>query len=293
MVPLLVLNVAGLTRELLTRFPQQARHMVTLGSEGSSALLGTVLPAVTCSVQSTLLTGLLPREHGVVANGWYYRDLATVHFWEQSNSLVQGEKLWQAAKKRDKNFTSAQLFWWFNMYSGNDVAVTPRPAHLENGALISLTYTDPPQLADELDAELGRFPLFQFWGPDAGIASSEWIEKCALHVLKHNAPTLTLVYLPHLDYNLQRLGPDDLRIAEDLAAVDAIVGRLAEAARAKGMQVVILSEYGMSQVSGAVDINRVLRRAGYLRAQAQHTWELLDCGASRAFAVADHQVAHV
>lgn len=293
MTPLLVLNVAGLTRELLTRFPQRAKNMVTLASEGGSCPLAPVLPAVTCPVQATFLTGLLPREHGVVGNGWYYRDLARVHFWEQSNALVQGEKLWQTGKQRDRNFTSAQLFWWFNMHSGNDVAVTPRPAHKADGSLISLTYTDPPQLAHELDAAYGRFPLFKFWGPDAGIEASQWIEQCTLHVLRQFSPTLTLAYLPHLDYNLQRLGPDDLRIGDDLEAVDQVVGRLVEAARAKGMQVVILSEYGMTQVDGAVHINRVLRRAGYLRAQEQADWELLDCGASRAFAVADHQVAHV
>ena len=288
-----MLNVVGLTRELLSRFPAQAKNIVTLASEGSSCLLGTVLPAVTCSVQSTFLTGTLPREHGVVANGWYFRELGEVHFWKQSNALVQGEKIWHAAKKRDKSFTSAQLFWWYNMYSGNDFAVTPRPAHLADGSLISLTYTDPPGLAPELDEELGRFPLFEFWGPNAGIGSSEWIEKSTHAVLRRFAPTLTLVYLPHLDYNLQRLGPDDPRIAADLEATDRIIGRLAEAARAQGIHVVILSEYGMTQVNGAIDINRELRRAGFLRVQQQHTWELLDCGASRAFAVSDHQLAHI
>src|SRR5205823_6867108 len=118
MTPLLVLNVVGLTRDLLTRYPQRAKNIAALASEGGSCLLGTVLPAVTTTVQSTFLTGLMPREHGVVANGWYFRELAEVHFWKQSNGLVSGEKVWQAAKKRDKEFTSAQLFWWYNMYSG-------------------------------------------------------------------------------------------------------------------------------------------------------------------------------
>jgi predicted AlkP superfamily pyrophosphatase or phosphodiesterase len=239
------------------------------------------------------LTGLLPSEHGIVANGWYFRDLAEVHFWKQSNALVGGEKIWETARKRDKNFTSAQLFWWYNMHSGNDVAVTPRPAHLADGSLVSLTYTDPPELALELDAELGRFPLFDFWGPHAGIRSSEWIERCTMSIYRRNVPTLGLIYLPHLDYNLQRLGPNDPAIATDLAQIDAIVGRLLEFARERNVEVVVLSEYGISQVSGAVDINRVLRRAGYLRTQQQASWELLDFGASRAFAVADHQVAHV
>lgn len=293
MTPVLVLNVVGLTRELLARHPGCAKNILDFIGQGQSAFLGAVLPAVTCPVQSTFLTGLMPQDHGIVANGWYCRDQAEVRFWQQSNNLVQGEKIWQAAKKRNKDFTSAQLFWWYNMHSGNDIAVTPRPAHLADGSLISLTYTDPPELGLELDAELGRFPLFKFWGPDAGIGSSQWIARCAERILKRSSPTLTLVYLPHLDYNLQRIGPDDPRIGGDLAAIDAIAGEMIGLARARGMETVILSEYGMTQVSGAVDINRVLRRAGYLRAQQQSSWELLDCGASRAFAVSDHQAAHV
>ncbi|MEI6233154.1 MAG: nucleotide pyrophosphatase/phosphodiesterase family protein [Planctomycetota bacterium] len=293
MTPLLVLNVVGLTRALMRKYPASCKNMSALANDGSSTLLGTVLPAVTCTVQSTFLTGLAPRDHGIVANGWYFRDLAEVHFWKQSNALVHGSKIWHDAKKRNSSFTSAQLFWWYNMYSKNDVAVTPRPAHLADGSLISLTYTNPPELAPQLDAELGRFPLFEFWGPGAGIGSSLWIERCAGAVAKRFSPTLTLVYLPHLDYNLQRLGPDDPRIAEDLKAVDVIAGRMIDSARARGAKVVILSEYGMSQTTGAVDINRVLRRGGFLRVQKQATWELLDFAASRAFAVADHQIAHV
>ena len=293
MTPLLVLNIVGLTRALLQKYPASAPHILALEKDGGSALLGTVLPAVTCTVQSTFLTGSLPRDHGIVANGWYFRELAEVHFWKQSNALVEGSKIWDDAKKRDPKFSSAQLFWWYNMYSKNDIAVTPRPAHLADGSLISLTYTDPPELALQLDAELGRFPLFSFWGPGAGIGSSTWIERCTQSVAQRFSPTLTLVYLPHLDYNLQRIGPNDPRIADDLKAVDDIAGRMIEKARERGANVVILSEYGMTQTTGAVDINRVLRRAGYLRVQSQATWELLDFAASRAFAVADHQVAHV
>jgi len=172
------------------------------------------------------------------------------------------------------------------------VAVTMRP-YEGGGAVVSLLYTKPPELALQLDEELGRFPLFDFWGPRAGIASSAWIERCARSVRRRFNPTLTLVYLPHLDYNLQRLGPADPRIGEDLAAIDAIAGRLATEARAAGGEVVVLSEYGMTKTTGAVDINRVLRREGYLKVQAQLDWELLDCGACRAFAASDHQVAHV
>ncbi|MCZ7644990.1 MAG: alkaline phosphatase family protein [Planctomycetota bacterium] len=292
MKPVLVLNVVGLTRALLARHPGAAPKLEALAREGRSATLGTVLPAVTCSAQATFLTGTLPREHGIVANGWYFRELSEIHFWKQSNRLVAGEKLWDAGRARDPRFTSAQLCWWYNMYSANDVAVTMRP--FEGGEkVVSLLYTKPPELAGQLDAELGPFPLFDFWGPRAGLNSSEWIERCAYSVRKRFAPTLTLVYLPHLDYNLQRLGPDDPAIAADLAGIDAVAGRLIEHARGSGAEVVVLSEYGISKVAGGVDLNRVLRRGGFLAVQKQLDWELLDGGASRAFAVCDHQVAHV
>src|SRR4029077_3453076 len=145
-------------------------------------------------------------------NGWYFRELAEAHFWKQFKTTIGGDKMTESTKKRNPRFTSAQLFWWYNMYSGNDVAVTPRPAHLADGSLISLTYTNPPELALQLDEELGRFPLFKFWGPDAGLGSSDWIARCTESVQRRFSPALTLVYLPHLDYNLQRIGPEEPRI---------------------------------------------------------------------------------
>ncbi|MBE7466461.1 MAG: alkaline phosphatase family protein [Planctomycetes bacterium] len=292
MKPLVVLNVVGLTRALLAKFPGRAPHLAEMAKTGSSATLGTVLPAVTCSAQATFLTGLLPRDHGIVANGWYFRELAEVHFWKQSNYLVGGEKIWDAARARDRAFTSAQICWWYNMYSANDVAVTMRP--YEGGdKVVSLLYTKPPDLAPELDRELGAFPLFDFWGPRAGIGSSEWIERCSYHVRRKFHPALTLVYLPHLDYNLQRLGPNDPALGDDLEAIDAVVGRIVADARFEIIDVAVLSEYGIAPVRDGVDVNRVLRRAGYVAVQKQMDWELLDCGACRAFAAADHQVAHI
>ncbi|MFD7939121.1 alkaline phosphatase family protein, partial [Streptomyces sp. NPDC059755] len=73
-VPLLVLDVVGLTPRLLDHMP----HLKTLAQAGSRAPLGTVLPAVTCAAQSTFLTGTLPAEHGIVGNGWYFRELGDV-----------------------------------------------------------------------------------------------------------------------------------------------------------------------------------------------------------------------
>lgn len=289
MTPTLVLNVVGLTPDLLRHAP----NLQALARNGAMRPLSPVLPAVTTTMQSTMLTGSLPREHGIVANGWYFRDLSEIWLWRQSNRLVGGEKVWDAARRRDPAFTCAQLFWWYNMYADVDVAVTPRPMYLADGRKLPDIHTHPAGLRDELQQRLGEFPLFRFWGPAADLVSSRWIADSALQVLEQRRPTLTLVYLPHLDYDLQRLGPHHPAIAPQVAAVDALCAPLIERARALGSHVIALSEYGITEVSRPVHVNRALRRAGWLKVRLERGREQLDAGASEAFAVADHQVAHV
>jgi predicted AlkP superfamily pyrophosphatase or phosphodiesterase len=286
----LVLNVVGLTPDLLGR---DAPHLTALARQGGVRPLTTVTPAVTCSVQATFTTGLLPREHGIVANGWYFRDLAEVFLWRQSNLLVEGEKIWDTARKLDPRFTCAKLFWWYNMHSSADYTVTPRPIYLADGRKLPDIYTQPWGLREELNQQLGEFPLFRFWGPGADIVSSQWIKDCARYVYDQHKPILTLVYLPHLDYNLQRLGPNHPAIRDDVRRIDALCGELIEHVQKDGTHVIVLSEYGITEVSGPVHINRMLREAGLLAVREELGRELLNAGASEAFAVADHQIAHV
>ena len=289
MTPTVVLNVVGLTPALLPHAP----NLQALAARGATRPLTTVMPAVTTTVQSTLLTGALPREHGIVANGWYFRDLAEIWLWRQSNHLVGGDKVWDAARRRDPAFTCAQMFWWYNMYAKVDFAVTPRPMYLADGRKLPDIHTHPAGLRDDLLASLDTFPLFQFWGPGAGIASSRWIADSTLRVLQKHRPTLTLAYLPHLDYDLQRLGPNHPAIPAQVAAVDALCKPIIDHMRQQGGHVVALSEYGITDVSRPVHINRALRQAGWLKVRVERGLEQLDAGASDAFAVADHQLANV
>jgi predicted AlkP superfamily pyrophosphatase or phosphodiesterase len=288
--PVVVLDVVGLTPALLPHAPRLA----ALAREGFLTHLAPPLPAVTCSSQASMLTGLAPRAHGIVGNGWYDRALAEVLFWRQSNALVAGEKVWEAVRRLRPGAKVAQLFWWFNMYAAVDWAVTPRPHYCADGRKVPGIYTAPPALEADLERALGPFPLFQFWGPGAGIASSEWIAGAARRVFERERPDLSLVYLPHLDYDLQRFGPEDPRAARAAGEVDRLAGGLADLARAAGAAVIVVSEYGIEPVSRPVHLNRALREAGLLAVrESRVTGELLDPGASRAFAVADHQVAHV
>lgn len=288
--PVVVILVVGLTPAMLG---PNAPHLTALARAGFMTQLTPSLPAVTCTAQSSMLTGSTPREHGIVANGWYFREQSEVMLWRQSNRLVSGEKVWETARKARPTFRTAKLFWWYNMYSSAELSITPRPIYLSDGAKLPSVYSDPPELGRDLQRELGTFPLFNFWGPNANISSSAWIAQASGQVIERERPDLTLVYLPHLDYPLQKLGPHHPDIAKEVKAVDALAGDLIERARARGAEVVVLSEYGIERATGVVHVNKVLRDAGFLRVQETLGFELLDAGASRAFAVADHQIAHV
>lgn len=289
----LVILAVGLTPALIGPHTPNLQRLV---ARGGMRALNTVTPAVTCTAQSTLLTGLMPSAHGIVANGWYFRELAEVALWRQSNKLVAGEMIWDAARKLDSSFTCAQMFWWYNMYSSADWSATPRPMYPADGRKIPDHYAHPRELHGELDANLGQFPLFKFWGPLTDISSTDWIARATLHVMHTRNPTLTFTYLPHLDYNLQRLGPDltHPRVQQDLQELDAVCGTLIDHAAASGREVIVVSEYGITPVTDAVHINRALRNKGLIAVRPEEFGrEVLDCGASAAFAVADHQIAHV
>ena len=245
-----------------------------------------------------MLTGRRPAEHGIVGNGWFDRSLQEVQFWKQSNRLVQSPKVWdtlraraQAAGRRAP--TVANSFWWFNMHSSADVAVTPRPQYRADGRKVPDCWTHPAGLRDRLQRELGPFPLFRFWGPTADIRSTDWIAAAAMRVEEWHAPDLQLVYLPHLDYCLQKFGPDDPRIDPEIREIDRVFGMLQAHFAHRGVQVAVVSEYGIAPVSRAALPNRCLRERGFAAVREEGGREYLDPGASRAFAVCDHQVAHV
>ncbi|PYK63330.1 MAG: alkaline phosphatase family protein [Verrucomicrobia bacterium] len=306
---LAVINVVGLTEPLIG---QHTPGIAEFLKRGAKASIVPAFPALTSSAQSDYLTGKLPSEHGIVANGWYNRELAEVQF------------------------TCAKLFWWFNMYSSADYSITPRPMYPADGRKVFDIYTWPYSIRTEIKTDLGEFPFPCFWGPAAGVdtprgaadAASRWIAESAKWIENKYQPTLSLIYLPHLDCNLQRYGPTvaqtslsagsgDLPVARetgspsnpqagkpalrpinpaihrDLRQIDALVGDLISFFQSRSVQVLLLSEYGITNVDTPIHLNRLLREKGWLTVKDELSLELLDCGASRVFAVADHQVAHI
>lgn len=286
MKSLIVIDVVGLTPRLLAEMPRLAQAVP------HRAALGTVLPAVTCSVQSTLLTGAMPSAHGIVGNGWYFRDVGEVLFWRQHNALVQSPKIWDDARLTHPEYKVANVCWWYAMGAATDFTVTPRPVYHADGRKSADCYTTPPSLRADLTRALGPFPLFTYWGPTAGLASSQWIVDASRLLFTREHPDLTLVYIPHLDYDLQRFGPAGPEAVAAARAVDEILAPLLADVAGEAVTVV-LSEYGITSVSRPVDINRALRREGFLAVYRQAGMEYLDPWTSRAFAVADHQLAHI
>ena len=316
---LAVINVVGLTEALIGEHTPRIAEFV---KRGALAHVAPAFPAVTCTAQSNYLTGKSPSQHGIVGNGWFNRELAETQFWKQSNHIVQGQKIWEALRAGNAKATCANCFWWFNMYSSVDYAITPRPMYPADGRKFFDVYSWPYSIREEIKRDLGEFPFFGFWGPVAGIDSprgkadcaTRWIAESAKWIENKYSPTLNLVYLPHLDYNLQRHGvyakgsagsplpaggahgvtrPTNPLIHRDLREIDAIVGGLIDYFTERGVQVVLLSEYGITNVDMPVHLNRIFRTQGWLTVKDELGLEILDAGASKVFAVADHQVAHV
>jgi predicted AlkP superfamily pyrophosphatase or phosphodiesterase len=321
---LAVINVVGLTETLIGEHTPRIAEFAKRGSLGQIA---PAFPAVTCVAQSNYLTGKTPSEHGIVGNGWFNRELAEMQFWKQSNHIVHGQKIWDALREQsqiiNRKSSIGNCFWWFNMYSSADYSITPRPIYKADGGKVFDIYSWPYSIREEIKRDLGEFPFFGFWGPAAGIktpqgsadCATRWIAESAKLIENKFSPTLNLIYLPHLDYNLQRHGVKLLnrsivesanastiqpfndstnpRIFPDLHAIDAIVGDLIDFFGKRGVQIVLLSEYGITNVDTPVHLNRIFRERGWLTVKEELGLEISDAGASKVFAVADHQVAHI
>ncbi len=287
---LAVLNIVGLSKSLLG---PDCPGITAFAEKHGLQAYNPAFPALTTTAQSSILTGTPPEQHGIVANGWYDRETAEVRFWKQSNHIVHGEKIWDRLRKDIPGFTCAKLFWWYNMHSSADFTITPRPLYPADGSKHFDVHTQPMDMRDALKADLGPFPFPAFWGPAAGIASSEWIAASAKWVEDKHSPTLSLIYLPHLDYCLQKDGPGAPNVPSEVCAIDKVVTDLINYYESHNIRILLLSEYGISPVNRPIHLNRLFRQKGWLSIKNELGRETLDYGSCEVFAVADHQIAHI
>lgn len=285
---LLVIQVAGLGHDFAER--HGAREIAGLPLRAMTP----VFPALTCTAQATLRTGLPPAAHGMVANGFFDTLLRKPAFWEQSAALVGGPRVWD--RFRARGGTVGMTFFQQSLGENVDGLLSPAPIHTHGGGMIMGCYGKPETLNMRLTAIAGRpFRLSQYWGPLASVKASEWIADATAGWLRESdAPDLVFTYLPGLDYDLQRFGPDHPKSAKAFAVVRAELERLFAAARANGYEAVAFGDYAITPVTrGPVFPNRALREAGLFTVRKIRNMAYPDFHQSQAFALADHQVAMV
>jgi predicted AlkP superfamily pyrophosphatase or phosphodiesterase len=294
----IVLDVVGLEVSHISSGIVPA--IADLAKNGESGYLQPVFPSVTCTVQSSVLTGRYPDEHGIISNGMYDRQNLQVQFWEQSGKLVERERIWDSLnnnKNGRNDVSTAILFWQNTMYTNCDNVITPRPIHKENGQMDIWCYSRPPGLYEEVAGAIGEFDLSSYWGPFASLKSSEWITKSVEYVLENKKPNLLFAYFPQLDYTAQKFGKDSGQVRDDLKKVDSYVERIVNKTKEIGIfdqaEFIVFSEYGFNNVNGGISLNRLLREKDLLSVRTIKDKEYIDFEYSKAFAMVDHQVAHV
>lgn len=289
--PVLLLCVPGLREKDVERMP----HLRELTAGGEIAPFVPSFPAVTCPVQANLTTGKLPAEHGVVANGFYWREQGRVEMWTSPNDCIQQRQIWDLLSHA--GLTSAV---WFLLHSKGceaEYVCTPAPIHNPDGSESLWCYTRPLELYGELRDQFGHFPLQHFWGPMTNIRSTAWIADSAVAAARRWQPDLFVTYLPHLDYAAQRHGPDSPEADQAVAELDEVLARLGsgmqEAYGAARLLWLVVGEYAITPVDHVCYPNRILREAGLLAVRETAEGEYLDPMASQAWALVDHQFSHV
>ena len=294
----IVLDIVGLEYDHLKS--GLVPNISKIANMGESAKMEPVFPAVTCTVQASMLSGTYPNQHGIISNGLYDRNNYTTSFWEQSNALVQTDRIWDIIKRNtsssSSSFKTAVLFWQNTMYAKSDIVMTPRPLHTDKG-MEMWCYSKPVGYYEEIKHKLGEFNLASYWGPFASPKSSEWIIEAAEYTLEKKRPNLMLTYIPHLDYSVQRFGKNSCQVKEDLKKADDLVQQIIQKTVELGIKddtrIIILSEYAFNDVKDAIPLNLKLRDAGLLAVRSINDKEYIDYEFSNAFAMVDHQIAHV
>ncbi len=293
MKKLIVLDIVGLSKKQFEKLkPKNISKILEHGSYGS---FEPSFPAVTCSVQASIFSGTFPSEHGIIANGFYDDILKQVSFWEQSSSLVNSPRIWDVLKKNKPNFSSGLLFLQNSLYANSDIVISPKPIHLEN-KMIMWCYSKPENFYEKIAHSIGNFDLQSYWGPFSSLQSSEWIINSAKKTIENHSPDLLVVYLPHLDYTSQKFGPESIEFKKSVIELDDLIGDFMLFLNQKYQNtygMMILSEYTFNDVNTSISPNLLLRQHGLLSCRRIEEKDYIDYEFSKAFAMVDHQIAHI
>ena len=271
-------------------------NLKSLYGSGRVCTVEHAFPAVTWPSQANVLTGKPPSDHGVVANGFFWRDENKVEMWTAWNEVIQQPQIWDLLKQQ--GYKSAAWFPMLSKGCGADYVCMPAPIHKPDGSEDLWCYTKPQEFYGELLEKYDHFPLKHFWGPLANIKSSQWIADSAVECAKKFQPDFFYIYLPHLDYAAQKFGPDSEKAIEAVGELDVLIGGLVKQMNAalENPSWMVHGEYVIWPVDHVSYPNRILRVAGQLEVSESDSdagKEQLDFANSPAWALVDHQFSHV
>ena len=285
---LLVIECAALGHELFERYATSP-----LWNNLRTSQIKSVFPAVTCTVQASFRTATLPEQHGIISNGIFNRKLKKPLFWEQSSALYEGDRIW--CEFRRNGGTVGQICWQQSIGTDSDLFLTPAPIHKHHGGMIQDFFAKPANLYHKLCSEIGsKFNLHSYWGPFTSSKSTEWITDATAELLKNEeAADLQLVYLPHMDYVLQKFGPNSSKVAAAFAELESNLEKLAKIAKEKGYEIIIFGDYAIEEANRVIYPNRILADTGLFSTRNVNGMLYPDIYQSKAFAMVDHQAAHI
>ena len=290
---LVMLSIPGLRVQDLPALPSLGSWTRT----GASRRIAHSFPCVTWPSQCNVLTGCTPDKHGIIANGFFWREKAQVEMWTAWNPVILKPQIWDSLKERSPNIRTAAWFPMLAKGCGADHVCMPAPIHQPDGSEDMWCFTKPQEFYGELLEEFGHFPLQHFWGPLAGIQSSQWIADSAIRTAAEFAPDFWYIYLPHLDYAAQKQGPNSGAATKALEDLDAVLSNLikefSEVYSGRSLDWLAVSEYVISEVDHVTYPNRLLAEKGALSTHATDSGQVIDFRNSAAWALVDHQFSHI
>lgn len=290
---LLFIGIDGLRPDYVLeadRLGLRIPHLQRFLREGAYATSVTgVTPAVTYPSFTTLITGRSPAGHGIVANttfdpmgrnrgGWY---------WYVED--VRSETLWDVATAAGR--TVANVHWPVSV--GADIrwnlAQIWRANTPDDRKLVRAVST--PGLEDTLRRIVGQ-PYAE--GGNEAIADDENRAAYAVALLERYRPQVMTAYFTALDHEQHEFGPFTPQAFAVLERIDAIVGRLLEAARrtwGDRVVVAVASDHGFRTTAAEVNLSAALAEAGlvtYERGQVKD-WRAVawSAGGSAALVLRD------
>ncbi len=238
------------------------RGLATRGAQAQA--MTTSNPSITWPSHTTLVTGVPPQKHGVLANGLIVRQgpgkPPKIEQWVDKTQLVFAPTLYDVAHAA--GLTSAESDW---------VAVT-------RAKTITWSFAELPNPTGPVEKEMIAAGLATAddiaamgLGPNRrkiAFRDEMWTRAACFMFTRHK-PNLLLHHTLNTDSSHHRYGPGSDPSYSALALADRLLGDLVRAVDASGLRdrttFIVTTDHGFKKVSHFIYPNVLLKQAGLLR----------------------------